>query len=96
MKKVQGEIDQVRDVMVQNIEKILERGERIEILVDKTDSLNQSAFAFKKRSTAIRRTMWWKNAKLMIMLVLLIFVLIYFFVCIGCGFPDWKGCMPEN
>jgi vesicle-associated membrane protein 7 len=32
----------------------LERGERIELLVDKTDNLNQQAFAFKKRSTQLK------------------------------------------
>ncbi|KAI1315590.1 Vesicle-associated membrane protein [Mortierella claussenii] len=54
IKQVQGEIEQVKDVMVQNIERVLERGERIELLVDKTDNLNQQAFAFKKRSTALK------------------------------------------
>jgi len=63
-KQVQGEIETVKDVMVKNIEKVLERGERIEILDDKTDSLNQASFVFKKRSTALRRAMWWKNQKL--------------------------------
>jgi hypothetical protein len=35
---------------------VLERGERIELLVDKTDNLNQQAFAFKKRSTQLKVT----------------------------------------
>ncbi|KAF0554955.1 synaptobrevin domain-containing protein [Gigaspora margarita] len=47
LKKVHGEIDQVKDIMVHNVERILERGERIELLVDKTDNPNQ-------RSTALR------------------------------------------
>ncbi|CAG8509018.1 3910_t:CDS:2, partial [Dentiscutata heterogama] len=68
LKKVHGEIEQVKDVMVHNIERVLERGERIELLVDKTDNLNQQAFAFKKRSTALRRSMWWKNTKLLILI----------------------------
>ncbi|CAG8600216.1 9225_t:CDS:2, partial [Paraglomus occultum] len=54
IRQVHGEIEQVKDVMVHNIERVLERGERIELLVDKTDSLNQQAFAFKKRSTALK------------------------------------------
>ena len=44
-------------------EKVLERGERIEILVDKTDNLNQASVAFKRRSVALRRQMWWKNTR---------------------------------
>lgn len=46
--KVQAQIDSVKDVMIENIDKVLERGERIELLVDKTDRLNQQAFKFEK------------------------------------------------
>jgi vesicle-associated membrane protein 7 len=96
IKQVHGEIEQVKDVMVHNIERVLERGERIELLVDKTDNLNQQAFAFRKRSTALRRSMWWKNTKLMILLGFVIILLIYFIVGSACGFPSWKGCRGGN
>ncbi|CAG8438704.1 2505_t:CDS:2 [Funneliformis mosseae] len=92
IKQVHGEIEQVRDVMVHNIERVLERGERIELLVDKTDTLNQRAFAFKKRSTALKRSMWWKNTKLMILLGFVIILLIYFVISLACGFPTWQSC----
>lgn len=61
---MRGEIDEVKEVMVANIERVLERGEKIELLVDKTDNLNQQAFRFKKQSTYLRRALWWKNCKL--------------------------------
>ena len=32
-------MDEVKNIMVDNIEKVLERGEKIELLVDKTDNL---------------------------------------------------------
>ncbi|KAF9581194.1 hypothetical protein BGW38_001878 [Lunasporangiospora selenospora] len=92
IKQVQGEIEQVKDVMVHNIERVLERGERIELLVDKTDNLNQQAFAFKRRSTALKRTMWWKNTKLMVILALVVIFLIYLVICAACGFPLWSSC----
>ncbi|KAJ3206838.1 Vesicle-associated membrane protein [Dinochytrium kinnereticum] len=92
LRQVQGEIDQVKDVMVSNIEKVLERGERIDILVDKTDNLNQASFAFKKRSTALRRELWWKNSKLLVTLGGAGLFLIYFFAAISCGFPTFQHC----
>ncbi|KAF9559998.1 Vesicle-associated membrane protein [Mortierella alpina] len=92
IKQVKGEIEQVKDVMVQNIERVLERGERIELLVDKTDNLNQQAFAFKRRSTALKRTMWWKNVKLMVILVLVVIFLTYLIISAACGFPSWSRC----
>ena len=33
------QVDEVKNIMVDNIEKVLERGEKIELLVDKTDNL---------------------------------------------------------
>lgn len=53
-KEIREEMNAVKDVMVQNIERVLERGERIDLLVNKTDHMNQTAFAFRQRSTALR------------------------------------------
>lgn len=33
------QVNEVKDVMVENIEKVLERGDKIELLVDKADEL---------------------------------------------------------
>eukprot|EP00732_Lithocolla_globosa_P006534 Lithocolla_globosa_v1_NODE_7658_length_917_cov_25.230858.p1 type:complete len:236 gc:universal NODE_7658_length_917_cov_25.230858:842-135(-) len=91
--EVRNEIDTVKNVMVQNIEKVLERGERMELLVDKTDNLNQQAFQFSKRSTQLKRAMWWKNIKLMIILAFVCLIVLYILVCFACGFPAWHKCV---
>ncbi len=49
--KVKLQIDNVKDVMIENIDRVLERGEKIELLVDKTDKLNHQAFKFEKSVT---------------------------------------------
>ena len=54
---VQGEIDNVKNIMSKNIESLLERGERIDLLVDKTDRLGGSAHDFRVRSRGLRRAM---------------------------------------
>lgn len=46
--------------MTRNIDAVLSRGERIELLVDKTDGLSTQARQFRKRATVVRRRMWWK------------------------------------
>ncbi|KAJ3377384.1 hypothetical protein HDU92_008336, partial [Lobulomyces angularis] len=96
IRQVQGEIEQVKDVMVQNIEKVLERGERIDILVDKTDTLNQASFAFKKRSTALRRQMWWKNQKIICLSFLAAILVIHLLISAACGFPLWSKCTSKE
>jgi len=90
---VQGEIDNVRGIMSQNIETLLERGERIDLLVDKTDRLGGSAHDFRVRSRTLRRKMWFKNVKLMALLVVVIIFLVYLFVGFGCGLPGWSKCV---
>lgn len=84
-RNVQSEIDNVRDIMSQNIEQVLERGERIDLLVDKTDRLGGSARDFRVRSRGLRRRMWWKNVRLMVMLVFVVLFLVYLLVGFGCG-----------
>lgn len=86
-KNVQGEIDNVRGIMTENIERVLERGERLDLLVDKTDRLGGSARDFRVRSRGLKRRMWWKNMKLMVMLGLVIVFLLYLMVGMGCGLP---------
>eukprot|EP00286_Rhodomonas_abbreviata_P017870 CAMPEP_0181323948 /NCGR_PEP_ID=MMETSP1101-20121128/20076_1 /TAXON_ID=46948 /ORGANISM="Rhodomonas abbreviata, Strain Caron Lab Isolate" /LENGTH=189 /DNA_ID=CAMNT_0023432047 /DNA_START=149 /DNA_END=715 /DNA_ORIENTATION=+ len=56
--KVKADMDDVKNVMVDNIEKVLKRGEKIELLVDKTDNLNQQSIRFKKHSTQLKHAMW--------------------------------------
>ena len=73
---VQREIDDVRGIMTRNIEGLLERGERIDLLVDKTDRLGGSAREFRVRSRGLKRQMWWKNVKLMALLVVVLALII--------------------
>ena len=87
IRNVQGEIEDVRGIMSENIERVLERGERIDLLVDKTDRLGGSARDFRVRSRGLRRRMWWKNVRLMALLVVVVVFLIYLFVGFGCGLP---------
>ena len=88
---VQSEIDNVRGIMTENIERVLERGERIDLLVDKTDRLGGSASDFRVRSRGLRRRMWWKNVKLMVLLAVVVVFLTYLLVGFGCGLPgEWN------
>ncbi|KAH6660418.1 synaptobrevin-domain-containing protein [Truncatella angustata] len=73
---VQKEMDDVRGIMTKNIEGLLERGERIDLLVDKTDRLGGSAREFRVRSRGLKRQMWWKNVKLMAMLSFVLVLII--------------------
>ena len=40
--RLQSQVDEVKGVMSQNIEKVMERGERLDDLMDKTEELENS------------------------------------------------------
>ncbi|ESO89037.1 hypothetical protein LOTGIDRAFT_228972 [Lottia gigantea] len=69
MDVLQNQVDEVKGVMTQNIEKVIDRGERLEDLIDKTDELQAHSQAFQKTSKKISRKYWWKNTKMTIILV---------------------------
>ncbi len=75
--RAQSELAQVKDIMVQNVEQILSRGERIELLVDKTDNMASQATAFRRGARTVRRSMWWKNTRILMLSVFVGLVRIY-------------------
>ncbi|KAK4747104.1 hypothetical protein SAY87_026141 [Trapa incisa] len=89
--RLKGEMSQVRSVMIDNIDKVLERGERLELLVDKTANLQGNTIRFRKQSRRFRSTVWWRNVKLMAALIIIILIILYVifaFVCHGLLLPS--------
>ena len=70
----QNQLAQVKDIMVQNVEQILSRGERIELLVDKTGNMANQATAFRRGARTVRRQMWWKNTRILALSVVVAIV----------------------
>lgn len=85
LNRVRGEVNEVRSIMVENIDKILERGDKIELLVDKTATMQDCAFHFKKQSKRLHRAIWMKNAKLLGSLTAVIVVVLYIIIAAACG-----------
>uniref|UniRef100_A0A6B2LIP7 V-SNARE coiled-coil homology domain-containing protein n=1 Tax=Arcella intermedia TaxID=1963864 RepID=A0A6B2LIP7_9EUKA len=71
---VQAQIDVAKGVVMENIEKLLERGDRIEILVDKTNQLQDVSFDFKVKAKSMKTRLWCKNIKLMAIIIVLVLV----------------------
>eukprot|EP00727_Mastigamoeba_balamuthi_P004872 m51a1_g14383 putative r- vamp71-family (317) ;mRNA; f:293967-295934 len=58
---VKQDLEDTRVVMIKNLDKVLERGEVIETLVDKTSQLETHTLTFRVRSKAVRRQMCRRN-----------------------------------
>ncbi|XP_074924075.1 vesicle-associated membrane protein 4 isoform X2 [Chelonoidis abingdonii] len=76
IRHVQNQVDEVIDVMQENITKVIERGERLDDLQDKSESLSDNATAFSNRSKQLRRQMWWRGCKMKALVALVAVVLL--------------------
>ncbi|CAH9124499.1 unnamed protein product [Cuscuta epithymum] len=81
---VQGQVNEVKGVMMGNIEKVLDRGEKIELLVDKTENLRSQAQDFKKQGTAVKNKLWFENMKIKLIVMAIIIALILIIVLSVC------------
>ncbi|KAF8009050.1 hypothetical protein BT93_J0132 [Corymbia citriodora subsp. variegata] len=89
--RLKGEMSQVRNVMIENIDKVLERGDRLELLVDKAANMQGNTFRFRKQTRRFRSNLWWRNVKLTVALVIVLLVIAYVvlaFVCHGLALPS--------
>lgn len=55
--------------MRENINKVSQRGERLDALQDKTDNLAVSAQGFRRGANRVRKQMWWKDMKMRMCLI---------------------------
>jgi len=83
---VKKQIEDTRQIMSSNIDKVLERGERLEDVMDKSEAMKDTADAFRKKGRELRKKMWWQNMKMKIIIgvvILIILLLLFFGICRG-------------
>ncbi|ODV88680.1 hypothetical protein CANCADRAFT_127526 [Tortispora caseinolytica NRRL Y-17796] len=73
---IQAQIDDTVGIMRDNINRVAERGERLDSLQDKTDNLAVSAQGFRRGANKVRKQMWWKDMKMRMCLIGGIIILI--------------------
>lgn len=61
---VQDKVSEVKGLMEQNIQVLLENQDRVEVLENKSAALAEQANVFKKGTRALKRFYLWQNAKL--------------------------------
>ncbi|MCJ1356554.1 MAG: hypothetical protein MMC33_006549 [Icmadophila ericetorum] len=70
------QIDDTVGVMRENINKVSQRGERLDSLQDKTDNLAVSAQGFRRGANRVRKQMWLKDFKMRICIIVGIIALL--------------------
>ncbi|CAL0327787.1 unnamed protein product [Lupinus luteus] len=96
LNRLKGEMTQVRTVMIDNIEKVLERGNRLELLIEKTTAMNGNSIRFKSQSRRFQNNMWWRNVRLTSTLVIIFIVITYITLAFICHGPLLTSCWRDN
>jgi len=74
-----------------NLEKILQRDERIDSITYKSNLLEKDAKEFERGAHELKRHFFWKNIKWLICMFTVLLVVIYLIISMMCGF-DFKTC----
>eukprot|EP00252_Welwitschia_mirabilis_P001603 TRINITY_DN11501_c0_g1_i2.p1 TRINITY_DN11501_c0_g1~~TRINITY_DN11501_c0_g1_i2.p1 ORF type:complete len:222 (+),score=45.14 TRINITY_DN11501_c0_g1_i2:217-882(+) len=89
--KVKAQVSEVQGVMMDNIEKVIHRGEELEVVVNKSENLSSQAQVFKNQGTQLRRKMWFQNMKVKLIVLGILVALILIIVLSVChGFSCGK------
>merc|ERR1711971_503429 len=90
---INKDMDEVKGYMVKSIDAALQRGEKMDDLLDKTDELQTNAGTFKRQAVQIQRHMWWENKKMTAIGIGGAILLVYIIVSSACGGPAWPNCV---
>ncbi|EDS33521.1 conserved hypothetical protein [Culex quinquefasciatus] len=68
LQQTQAQVDEVVDIMKTNVEKVLERDQKLSELDDRADALQQGASQFEQQAGKLKRKFWLQNLKPMMMM----------------------------
>jgi len=74
---------QVVDIMKMNIDKVLERDQKLSQLDDRADALQEGASQFEKSAGVLKNKMMWKNMKMIIIMVVVGIILFVILIIIN-------------
>lgn len=94
--RVHGQIDELKDIMVKNIENITNRGERLELLVNQTENLRNNSVTFRQTSRNLARTMFWRSVRMYCLIAAILLFVIYIVVSMSCGGLLWQNCVHHS
>ncbi|KAJ1091820.1 hypothetical protein NDU88_004935 [Pleurodeles waltl] len=85
VRNLQSEVEGVKNIMSQNVDRILARGENLDNLRNKTEDLEASSEHFKTTSQKVARKYWWKNAKMIAIICVVVGIIVLFIILFATG-----------
>jgi len=92
MGAIKNQMKEAKEMYLEQINLLIERGEHIDILEDKTKTLAAESVIFRQKAREMKMRFVWKNIKLILVIVALALVALFLLIWFGCGVPDFKTC----
>lgn len=83
--ELQKHLTDLEEQSLKNMDKVIERGQKIEILVKKSEVMSDQSLDMKNTAKTVKNRMWWKNKKVMIGIVLIVLILLGIVIWIIAG-----------
>lgn len=90
--KLWKETEEVNQILNEDLQKLLEREEKIELLVKKTETMSALSLDMVGSTRTIKRAMIWENWKMRICIFFTVLLVIYFIMIMVCGGVTLSGC----
>lgn len=88
---IQQKIDDAKDIMTENIGKILDRGDNLDNLLGKSDDILKKSDTFRTRANDLKTQMCWNQWKYILMIFGAVIVIILIILMIICN-PNFSKC----
>ncbi|XP_063050994.1 vesicle-associated membrane protein 8 [Engraulis encrasicolus] len=91
---LKSQVDGVKQIMTQNVDRILARGERLDDLMDKSEDLQAGAQNFKQTSQKVARSYWWKNVKIIVVIIVVVLIIVLIIILLATGVIPVSNPVP--
>ncbi|XP_064395727.1 vesicle-associated membrane protein 4-like [Halichondria panicea] len=76
IRHVQSQVSGVISIMKENISKVMDRGEKLESLEEKSEGLSESSSHFRHSSRRLQRKAWWQQCRLKLIVAAVILAVV--------------------
>ncbi|XP_066942306.1 vesicle-associated membrane protein 2-like isoform X4 [Macrobrachium rosenbergii] len=94
LQQTQAQVDEVATIMRKNMERVMIREGKLSEFEARADALQQGASQFEQQAGKLKRKMWWKNLKMMI--IMGVIGLIVLIIIVGPYLPKGSDNKTDN
>jgi t-SNARE complex subunit (syntaxin) len=76
LQQVKRDLDETVEVMRNNMEKVIDRGDNINQIEDKSEALERGASQFNAASQRLKRKMFWQDKKVLLIIIFVVIVIL--------------------